>query len=85
VEKRRVCTVQQEIGRGKGDILPEGGVARSLCPKLLAECLRLLEFWGRLQKRVHEFHSRLLVSCSSIQGFGLETWRFDSADQESGL
>lgn len=85
VEERRVYIVQWVDGLGEENIQAGGRVAGSLCLKFLEEYSRLPGPWVRVQERVHEFHSRVGVSCSGLQGFALGTWKFGSADQEFWL
>ena len=84
-KERRVCIVQGEDGLGKENLQAGGRVAGSPCLKFPEEYPGLLGPWVRAQERVHELHLRVLVSRSGVQGFGLRTWRFGSADQESWL
>ena len=80
-----MCTVQEEDGLGKENLQAGGRVAGSPCLKFPEEYPGLLGPWVWVQERVREFHSGVHVSCSGVQGFGLGTWRFGSADQESWL
>lgn len=84
VKERRVYIVQWEEGLGK-NIQAGGWVAGNPRPKFLEEYSGLLGPWVRVQERVHEFHSKVRVSRSVVQAFGLGTWRFGSADQASWL
>lgn len=85
MKERRECIVQEKGELGKETLQAGGRLAGSPCLKLLEECLELRGPRVGVQERVHEFHSRVRVSHSGVQGFGLGTWRFGSADQESWL
>lgn len=85
MKERRGCIVQEEDGLGKENLQAEGRVVGSPCLKFLEEFPGLLGPWRRVQERVHESHSRVCVSCSGVQGFGLKTWMFGLVDWESWL